>query len=548
MLLHHGDAREDARIPRAVTLRRRNAGLARLFGKTRMNKLVGNRHRNRRPQPLPDPLQHHVDHRRSSGAGHAVTVNFEERLPDLHPRKTFTKARQAFPMAGRLIAIQHARTRQNERPRIHPGKQNLCRRQFAQGNKRRLADPLLGLIAGAHHQHGGTAHIGQAARNGNRYVIGSRNRLPIRRNKTPGKYLPGEAVRHAQGFQRPVKRYHRKARNQVKDHVNRGHGGKCEINGEKSQTCKQDKANLARKRRTPMNPKIIITCAVTGAGDTVGKSPNVPVTPEQIANSALEAAAAGAAVVHCHVRDPKTGKGSRGVHLYREVMERIRAKNKDVIINLTAGMGGDLDVGPGETPMKWGAGTDLVGPVERLLHIAELRPELCTLDCGSLNFGDGNTMVVQTPAQLREQARLIKSYGVKPEMEIFDSGNLWFAKQLCIEGLIDSPPLFQLCLGIPWGAPYDTETMAYQKAQLPKDAIWAAFGIGRNEFPAVAQAVLLGGHVRVGLEDNLWLEKGVHATNGKLVEKAVKVIEILGTKVATPDEARAILQLKPRKT
>jgi len=251
-------------------------------------------------------------------------------------------------------------------------------------------------------------------------------------------------------------------------------------------------------------------------------------------------------VVHCHVRDPKTGKGSRGVHLYREVVERIRTKNKEVIINLTAGMGGDLDVGPGETPMKWGAGTDLVGPVERLLHIAELRPELCTLDCGSLNFGDGNTMVVQTPAQLREQARLIKSYGVKPEMEIFDSGNLWFAKQLCLEGLIDSPPLFQLCLGIPWGAPYDTETMAYQKAQLPKDAIWAAFGIGRNEFPAVAQAVLLGGHVRVGLEDNLWLEKGVHATNGKLVEKAVKIIELLGTKVATPDEARAILQLKPR--
>ena len=186
------------------------------------------------------------------------------------------------------------------------------------------------------------------------------------------------------------------------------------------------------------------------------QKPELPVTPEQIANSALEAAAAGAAVVHCHVRDPKTGKGARGVDLYREVMERIRAKNKDVIINLTAGMGGDLEVGPGETPMKWGAGTDLVGPVERLLHIAELRPELCTLDCGSLNFGDGNTIVVQTPAQLREQAKLIKSYGVKPEMEIFDSGNLWFAKQLCTEGLIDNPPLFQLCLGIPWGAPYDT--------------------------------------------------------------------------------------------
>ena len=250
--------------------------------------------------------------------------------------------------------------------------------------------------------------------------------------------------------------------------------------------------------------------------------------------------------MHCHVRDPKTGKGSRRVDLYCEVVERIRAKNTNVIINLTAGMGGDLVVGDGEKPMAWGDGTDLVGPVERLLHVEKLRPEICTLDCGSLNFGDGQSIVVQTPTQLREQARLIKSYGVKPEMEIFDSGNLWFAKQLCLEGLIDSPPLFQLCLGIPWGAPYDTETMAYQKAQLPKDAIWAAFGIGRNEFPAVAQAVLLGGHVRVGLEDNLWLEKGVQATNGKLVEKATKIIELLGTKVATPDEAREILQLKLR--
>jgi uncharacterized protein (DUF849 family) len=296
-----------------------------------------------------------------------------------------------------------------------------------------------------------------------------------------------------------------------------------------------------------MNPKVIITCAVTGAGDTVGKHPSIPVTPEQIANAALEAASAGAAVVHCHVRDPKTGKGARGVHLYREVVERIRAKSEDVIINLTAGMGGDLEVGSGETPMNWGKnGTDLVGPIERLAHVAELRPEICTLDCGTLNFGDGNTIVVQTPTQLREQAKLIKSYGVKPEMEIFDSGNLWFAKQLCAEGLIDDPPLFQLCLGIPWGAPYDSETMAYQKAQLPPNAIWAAFGIGRNEFPAVAQAVLLGGHVRVGLEDNLWLEKGVHASNGGLVEKAVKIIDILGTKVATPEEARGILKLKPR--
>jgi uncharacterized protein (DUF849 family) len=293
-----------------------------------------------------------------------------------------------------------------------------------------------------------------------------------------------------------------------------------------------------------MQPKVIITCAVTGSGDTVGKSPHVPVTPEQIANSALEAASAGAAVVHCHVRNLETGKGSRRVDLYAQVMERIRAKNTNVIINLTAGMGGDIVIGDGEKPLEFGDGTDCVGPVERLLHIEALRPEICTLDCGTLNFGDGQSIMVQTPTQLRQQAALIKSYGVKPEMEIFDSGNLWFANQLVKEGLIGDKPLYQLCLGIPWGAPYNTETMAYQKSQLPEGAVWAAFGIGRNEFPALAQAVLLGGHVRVGLEDNLYLEKGVLATNGALVEKAVKLIELLGTSVATPDEGRAILGLK----
>ncbi len=293
-----------------------------------------------------------------------------------------------------------------------------------------------------------------------------------------------------------------------------------------------------------MQPKVIITCAVTGAGDTVGKSPHVPVTAEQIANAALEAASAGATVVHCHVRNPETGKGSRRVDYYRDVMERIRAKNTNVIINLTAGMGGDVVVGDGETPLQFGEGTDCVGPLERLIHVKELRPEICTLDCGTLNFGDGQSIVVQTPTQLRQQAALIKSYGVKPEMEIFDSGNLWFANQLVKEGLIDGPPLYQLCLGIPWGAPFNTETMAYQKSQLPEGAVWASFGIGRNQMLAVAQAVILGGHVRVGLEDNLYLEKGVFATNGSLVEKAVKLITMLGTNVATPDEGRAILGLK----
>ena len=293
-----------------------------------------------------------------------------------------------------------------------------------------------------------------------------------------------------------------------------------------------------------MTPNVIITCAVTGAGDTVDKHPAIPVTPEQIATSALEAADAGAAIVHCHVRDPETGKGSRDVNLYREVVERIRGKNTNVVINLTAGMGGDLEIGADETPMEFGPETDVVGPVERLLHVQELRPEICTLDCGSLNFGDDNSVVIQTPIQLRRQATLIRECGVKPEMEIFDSGNLWFAKQMVEEGLIDAPPMFQLCLGIPWGAPVNPQTMGYLVGQLPEGAVWAGFGIGRHQFPMVAQAALLGGHVRVGLEDNLYLEKGVYASNGSLTEKAVQVIEILGAKVASPDDARDILGLK----
>jgi uncharacterized protein (DUF849 family) len=294
-----------------------------------------------------------------------------------------------------------------------------------------------------------------------------------------------------------------------------------------------------------MNPKVIITCAVTGAGDTVGKHPAIPVTPEQIANSALDAASAGAAIVHCHVRDPDTGKGCRDVALYREVMERIRKRNADVIVNFTAGMGGDLMVGDGENPRDFDEeNTDLVGPVERLLHVDELRPEICTLDCGSLNFGDSHSVVIQTPIQLREQARLIRSYGVKPEMEIFDSGNLWFAKQMCAEELIDEPPMFQLCLGIPWGAPVNTQTMAYMSGELPPNAVWAGFGIGRWQMPMVAQAILLGGHVRVGLEDNLYLDKGVYASNASLTERATEIIRLLGAPVATSDEARDILGLK----
>jgi uncharacterized protein (DUF849 family) len=295
-----------------------------------------------------------------------------------------------------------------------------------------------------------------------------------------------------------------------------------------------------------VNNEVIVTCAVTGAGDTVGKHPNIPVTPRQIADAAIEAARAGATVVHCHVRDPQTGKGSRDPQLYRELVDRIRSSGVDMILNLTAGMGGDLEIGPGEKPMEFGAGTDLVGGLERLIHVEELLPEICTLDCGTLNFGDGDYIYVSTPAQLRAGAKRIQELGVKPELEVFDTGHLWFAKQLLKEGLLDDAPLFQLCLGIPWGAPADTTTMKAMVDNLPPGAHWAGFGIGRMQMPMVAQAVLLGGNVRVGLEDNLYLDKGVFASNGALVERAIDLVQKMGARTLTPEEGRKKLGLKKR--
>ena len=292
-----------------------------------------------------------------------------------------------------------------------------------------------------------------------------------------------------------------------------------------------------------MQPKVIITCAVTGAGDTVGKHPAIPVTPEQIANSALEAASAGATVVHCHVRDPKTGKGARSVHLYREVMERIRDKNKDVIINLTAGMGGDWVPSADDWAMP-GPGTDMIGPDERLAHVKDCLPEICSLDCGTLNFGNDDTIYISTPPILRRMAALTKEWGVKPELEVFDLGHIRFARAMVDEGLIAAPPMFQLCLGIPWGADQTVETMAAMKAQLPQGASWASFGISRMQMPMVAAAVSLGGNVRVGLEDNIYLSKGVLATNAQLVERARTIIEAMGARVLTPQEARNKLMLR----
>jgi uncharacterized protein (DUF849 family) len=293
-----------------------------------------------------------------------------------------------------------------------------------------------------------------------------------------------------------------------------------------------------------MNTEVIVTCAVTGAGDTVGKHPAIPCTPQQIAAAAIEAAKAGAAVAHCHVREAD-GKPSRRVELYKEVVERIRDSDTDVVINLTAGMGGDLVVRD-EKPTEPGPGSDLVGAIERLAHVEALLPEICTLDCGTLNFGDGNLIYVSTPEMLRKGAKRIQELGVKPELECFDTGHVWFANTLYKEGLLTGKPLYQLCLGIPYGAPATTESMVAMKAQLPAEAIWAGFGIGRSQMAMVAQAMILGGNVRVGLEDNIWLDRGVHASNGTLVDRACEIIVRLGGRPLTPAEARVKMGLKAR--
>ena len=287
-----------------------------------------------------------------------------------------------------------------------------------------------------------------------------------------------------------------------------------------------------------MNPEVVITCAVTGAGDTVGKHPAIPVRPADIAASALDAARAGAAIVHCHVRDPVTGKGSRDVALYREVVARIRDGEPDVVINLTAGMGGDLVIGRDNAPLAFGNETDLVGAIDRLPHVEELLPEICSLDCGSYNFGEGSLVYVSTPDMLRLGAARIRKLGVKPELEIFDTGHLSFTLQMLDEGLLEEPPLFQLCFGIPWAAPADVGVFKSWVDLLPPGANWTGFAISRNQMPFAAQSVLFGGHVRVGLEDNLYLARGVFASNAQLVERARHIVEMLGARVVGPDAAR----------
>ena len=296
-----------------------------------------------------------------------------------------------------------------------------------------------------------------------------------------------------------------------------------------------------------MNRDVFITCAITGAGDTVGRSSHVPITPKQIAESAIDAAKAGAAVVHCHVRDPETGAASRRLDLYREVIDRIRSAEVDVVLNLTAGMGGDIVFGNVEAPFPLNeAATDMAGATERVAHVADCLPEICTLDCGTMNFSLGDYVMTNTPSMLREMARQMTALGVRPEIEAFDTGHLWFAKQLVTEGLIEDPVLIQLCMGIPWGAPDDLNTFMAMVNNVPPNWTFSAFSIGRNALAYPAAAVLAGGNVRVGVEDNLYVGKGEFATNAQLVEKAVGVITGMGARIIDPAEVREKLKLVKR--
>lgn len=295
-----------------------------------------------------------------------------------------------------------------------------------------------------------------------------------------------------------------------------------------------------------MNREVFITCAVTGSGGTQDRSPHVPRSPKQIADSAIAAAKAGAAIAHCHVRDPETGTPSRDLAYYREVTDRIREAEVDVVLNLTAGMGGDMVFGNPSAPLPLAQGTDMISAEERVAHVAECLPEICTLDCGTMNFAEADYVMTNTPGMLTAMGRMMTELGVKPEIEAFDTGHLWYAKQLVADGVLEAPALVQLCMGVPWGAPDDLNTFMAMVNNVPSDWNFSAFSLGRNQMAYVAAAVLAGGNVRVGLEDNLWLGKGELATNEQLVARAVGIIESMGARVIGPAEVREKLGLTKR--
>jgi len=295
-----------------------------------------------------------------------------------------------------------------------------------------------------------------------------------------------------------------------------------------------------------INKQVFVTCAVTGSGATQDRSPHVPRSPREIADSAIAAAEAGAAVVHCHVRDPLTGAACRDPDLYLELTEYVRSASVDVVLNITTGMGGDLFLGSAEAPLPPAPSTDMAGATERMQPIAQCQPEICTLDCGTMNFAEADYVMTNTPGMLRAMGSMITELGVQAEIEAFDTGHLWFARQLAQEGVLPEPVLVQLCMGVPWGAPDDLGTLLAMVNNVPADWHWSAFSLGANQMPYVAAAVLAGGNVRVGLEDNLYLDRGVLATNADLVERAVRIIDHLGADLLSPSQVREKLNLVKR--
>jgi uncharacterized protein (DUF849 family) len=294
-----------------------------------------------------------------------------------------------------------------------------------------------------------------------------------------------------------------------------------------------------------MSRKVILTCAVTGNAPFNPQHPSMPITPVQIADACIEAANAGASVAHIHVRNPQTGGGSRNPKLFKEVVDRVRQSGTDIVLNLTCGLGAFFLPDPDDEKRALPA-SDVIPVEERVAHLVECLPEIASLDITTGNQVEGKLEFVylNTTRTLRAMARRFIELGIKPELEVFSAGDILFGKSLIADGLIEGVPLFQMVLGVLWGAPATTETMLYQKSLMPENAQWAAFGIARDEMPMVAQAALLGGNVRVGLEDNLYLSRGVFATNGQLVERARTLIDHLGVSVATPAEARAIMGLR----
>ena len=288
---------------------------------------------------------------------------------------------------------------------------------------------------------------------------------------------------------------------------------------------------------------VFITCAVTGGGATTAKSDKIPITPEEIANACIESAKAGAAITHVHVREDD-GSASRDLGKYAEVVERVRESDTDVVLNLTAGMGGDLVLGGTENPLPPNPdGTDMAGATERVEHVRQLKPEICTLDCGTMNFGEGDYIMTNTPTILEAMATQMNEIGTRIEIEAFDTGHLAHAKDLARRGIIPDPVVVQLCMGIPWGAPDDLNTFMAMRNNIPDDWTFSAFSIGRNQLKYVSLAAMAGGNVRVGLEDNIYLSRGVLASNGDLVERAVTILEAQNYNVLTPAQVRENLDL-----